>query len=276
MRLNSFFAKHPVFTLEDVTQFYASPHPNERAAEKPNRGTLKALLTHHQKQGRIVHLRRGLYYSIPLGSKTDSYAVDQFLITSKLVDDAVISYHAALQLHGLAYSVRYEYTFLTCHADIRTFRHEGCVYKPVLQPESLIKGNRTTFAVQTIDRLGMPIHVTSLERTLVDILDRPDLAGGWEEIFRAFESITYVQTMTMVQYVKLLNNATTAAKLGFMLDQHRNRLMITDKHINQLRKLAPSTPHYMDRQNRSNGKVLSEWNLIVPVAVLEHRWEEHS
>jgi predicted transcriptional regulator of viral defense system len=133
---------------------------------------------------------------------------------------------------------------------------------------------KTDFAVKTHDRLGMAIRVTSLERTLVDILDRPRLAGGWEEIFRAFEATNYLQVGIMIQYARLLGNATTSAKLGFLLDQHREQLMVTDKQLNQLKKMSPQTPHYIDRHKRSNGKILKDWNLFVPADVLEHRWEE--
>ena len=274
MQLNNFFAKHPVFTLEDISQFYASYRHDNGTSEKSGQGTLKALLAYHQKQGHIVRVRRGLYYSVPLGFKK-TYPIDQYLVTSKLADDAIISHYAALDLNGVAYSVRYEYTFLTTHQDIRSFQHQGCVYKPVLQSESLIKAKKTDFAVETQDRLGMAIKITSLERTLVDILDRPRLAGGWEEIFRAFEAVSYLQIEVMIQYAKLLGNATTSAKLGFLLDQHREQLMVTDKQLNQLKRLSPQTPHYIDRHKRSNGKVLKDWNLIVPVDILERSWEEH-
>jgi predicted transcriptional regulator of viral defense system len=275
MRLNNFFAKHPIFTTEDIAQFYVSDGPSLHRAGKDNHGTLKALLAYHRKEGHIVRIRRGLYYSIPTGFDKNSYAIDQYLIASKMTDDAIISHHAALQLHGIANSVRFEYTFLTTHADIRTLKHEGCIYKPILQPDSLITAKKTNFSIQTLDRLGMPTLITSLERTLVDILDRPDLSGGWEEIFRAFESVTYIQTGIMIEYAKLLDNATTSAKLGFLLEQYRDQLMITDKQINQLHKMSPRTPHYMDRRKRSNGKVLSDWNLIVPIEILERRWEEN-
>lgn len=276
MRLNHFFAKHPVFSLEDLTLFYATFQSGLKKPGKPNQGTLKALLAYHQKQGHIVRLRRGLYYSIPLGFDKEHYIADQYLIASKITADAIISHHAALQLHGAANSVRFEYTFLTAHTDIRQFKHEGCLYKPVLQPDSLIKTQSTDFGVQTLDRLGMPIQATSLERTLVDVLDRPDLAGGWEEIFKAFESVTYLQVAIMIKYAKLLGNATTSAKVGFLLEQHRDRLMVTNSQLMQLHKMSPRTPHYMDRRKRSNGKVLSDWNLIVPIEILEKHWEENS
>ena len=36
----------------------------------------------------------------------------------------------------------------------------------------------------------MTIKITSLERSIVDILDRPDLGGGWEEVWRSLDNVT--------------------------------------------------------------------------------------
>ena len=42
------------------------------------------------------------------------------------------------------------------------------------------------------DRMGMDVRVSSIERTLVDSLHRPNLSGGWEEIWRSFESVNFL------------------------------------------------------------------------------------
>jgi hypothetical protein len=54
MRPNEFFATHPVFTTEELTAFLAQGGSH-------NLWTRKALLAHHQKQGHLLHVRRGLY-----------------------------------------------------------------------------------------------------------------------------------------------------------------------------------------------------------------------
>lgn len=54
MRLNEFFAMHPVFTTAELTAFLA-----QRGSHNP--WTRKALLAHHQKQGHLLRVRRGLY-----------------------------------------------------------------------------------------------------------------------------------------------------------------------------------------------------------------------
>ena len=108
-----------------------------------------------------------------------------------------------------------------------------------------------------MDRSGMEVRVTSLERTMVDVLNRPDVAGGWEEIWRSLESVEFFDLDKVVEYALLLGNATTAAKVGFFLEQHREPLMIEEKHLKSLHGLRPRQPHYLDRDKRRSGHLVS-------------------
>jgi predicted transcriptional regulator of viral defense system len=130
------------------------------------------------------------------------------------------------------------------------------------------------FGVLEADRVGLDVRVTGLERTLVDVLDRPDLAGSWEEIWRSLESVEFFDLDKVVEYVLLLENATTAAKVGFFLEQHRETLMIEDVHFKSLQQLRPRRPHYFDRVRRKGGRFVKQWNLVVPSAVMERSWAE--
>jgi predicted transcriptional regulator of viral defense system len=133
---------------------------------------------------------------------------------------------------------------------------------------------KACFDVKTVDRAGVAVRVTSLERTLVDILDRPDLSGGWEEVWRSLESIEFFDLEKVVEYALLLGNATTAAKVGYFLDQHRATLMVEDAHLAPLKKHRPRQPHYVDRVRRREGVLVAEWNLVVPAHVAARSWEE--
>lgn len=56
-------------------------------------------------------------------------------------------------------------------------------FRPVRYPTKLAASANQLFAVKEVDRAGaLSVRVTSLECTLVDVLDRTDLGGGWEEI----------------------------------------------------------------------------------------------
>lgn len=124
------------------------------------------------------------------------------------------------------------------------------------------------------DRSGVDVRVTNLERTMVDVLDRPQLGGGWEEIWRSLESVEFFDLDAVVDYALLLGNATTIAKAGFFLEQHRERLMVEERHLEQLRKHGPRAPFYLSRSQRHPGKLVAGWNLVVPLEVLERRWLE--
>ena len=58
------------------------------------------------------------------------------------------------------------------------------------------------------------------------------------------------------------------------MDQHRDPLMVEDRHLKPLHDLRPRQPHYLDRTQRKSGRLISEWNLVVPIEVLERRWSE--
>ena len=96
----------------------------------------------------------------------------------------------------------------------------------------------------------------------------------WAEIWRSLESVEFFDLEKVVEYVLLLCNATTAAKVGFFLDQHREYLMVEEQHLEKLRKKLPKQPHYIDRSIRKSGRFVPEWNLMVPEKVLERSWSE--
>ena len=142
-----------------------------------------------------------------------------------------------------------------------------------LKEGTAVKG-KEDFGVVQAERAGLGIKVTSLERTLVDVLDRPDISGSWEEIWRSLESIEFFDIDKVVEYALLLGNATTTAKVGFFLDQHRDTLMVDDSHLKLLRDLRPCQPHYLERSKRKSGRLVSDWNLVVPEDIIERSWME--
>jgi predicted transcriptional regulator of viral defense system len=140
-------------------------------------------------------------------------------------------------------------------------------------PKALLRRGHQSFLVNEEDRRGIKIRVTALERALVDALDRVDLGGGIEEVWRSLESISYLKIKQVAEYALLLNNATTTAKVGFFLERHREKLHVADDLLEELRRSRPVQLHYMFRSDR-HGVVVPGWNLVVPAAVLERSWEE--
>ena len=98
MKLEHFFAKHPVFTTDEffayISKFSGYKH-----------GTAKFLLIYHKKSGHLLQIRRGLFAVIPVTQEIKDFQVNPFLIAGRIVNDSVISHHTAMELHGIAYSV---------------------------------------------------------------------------------------------------------------------------------------------------------------------------
>lgn len=266
MKHGTFFRKHPVFTGEELARHLASRGAVGARAQE-------ALLAYYKRAGRIVRVRRRLYAVIPEGAKADSYPVDPYLVASKLTPDAVLSHHTALEFHGRAYSVQEHFTY-SASRPLSPLRFRSRVFRGTRFPRALLRAGREHAGVSAAERAGVELRVASLERTLVDVLDRPDLSGGWEEVWRSLGSVEFLDLDKVVEYARLLGNATTAAKVGLFLQQHREPLMVEATHLEALRDLRPRQPHYLDRTRRQSGRLVSEWNLVVPREVLERAWGE--
>ena len=266
MKHEKFFRTHPVFTSAELAAYLASTRTTgERTKE--------ALLAYHRKAGHLLLLRRGLYAVVPPGADPARFQVDPYLLAARLADDAVLAYHTALEFHGRAYSVYNQFTYVASHPT-SPLSVGSQSFRGVRPPRALRNTGRQGFGVATADRAGMDIHVTSFERTLVDVLDRPDLTGSWEEIWRSLELVEFFNLDRAIEYAALLNNATTAAKLGFYLEQHREQLMVDEQHLKNIETLVPRHPHYLDRRRREPGRLIARWNLVVPPEVLSRSWEE--
>jgi predicted transcriptional regulator of viral defense system len=266
MKLEKFFRSHPVFTLDEFKQFVAS-------YKKVGPRDCESLLTYHKRIGRVVSVRKGLLAVVPFDFEPSSYLVDGFLLASKMTLDAVLAYHTALEFHGHAYSMNYYYHYLSMKPASPLIFNNNRILGTKF-PITLIKNEKTNFGVTKSQHLGMQLSVTSLDRTMVDVLDRPGLAGGWEEIWRSLESAGNFNLDQVVEYTMLLENATTAAKVGFFLEQHRELFMVDEKYLDLLRKLSPKQPHYMERCKRRSGRLVNGWNLVVPDEIFHKTWEE--
>ncbi len=266
MKISDFLFQHKVFRLEELDQYLSGDGKN-------NHHTRNNLLRYYQSKGRLISVRRGLYLVVPPGSSLNEVSFDAYLLAAKMTPDAVLGYHTALEFFGKANSV-----FFVCHY-LSGYRSQPLQFRSntftaVTVPRVLHVKGKELFGITTRERDGVQIRVTNFERTLVDVLDRPELSGSWEEKWRSLENIEFFDIDQVVEYVQLLDNATTAAKVGFFLQQHKEQLMVDDKYLNKLKALCPKSPHYLDGHSGKENRLIKEWNLIVPEQILRKTWEE--
>ena len=266
MKPTDFFVQHPVFRFEEFRDAHQAA--GERSPE-----TTGSVLKQHVAAGNLLNVRRGLYARVPERATAATFRVDPYLLASRLSEDAVIAYHSALQLLGKAHSQSQRLTYLSARR-AKPFVFQDTEFVPVLVPVSLRKLADLGGGLREEHRQGLSVRVTGYERTLVDVLDAPDHGGGWEEIWRSLEGIEFVDLDFVVAYALRIGSALTVARVGFFLEQHKDELLVEDRHLEALRARAPTQPRYFERRHRKGGKLLPRWNLIVPEQVLTRSWAE--
>ncbi len=266
MKIKLFFEANPVFRYEDFAAYMQS-----QGITRP--ASLRQQLSYHHKVGNLVHIRKFLYAVKPTSIEEKNYWIDPYLIAAKSAPDSILAYHTALELLGIAYSSFEEFTFLTTRST-NLFTYGGQRFRPVLFPKKLLKQKMTTYGVETIKRQNTVIKLTGIERTLVDVLDRPNLGGGWEEVWRSLDNVIQIDVDKLIEYTLLLKNATIAAKVGYFLEQRPYHLAVDQKYLEKLLPYIPKQPHYMNRNRKEKGKYIEKWQLIVPLEIIEREWEE--
>jgi predicted transcriptional regulator of viral defense system len=264
MRSIDFFETHPVFRHEEFLAVHTSGGRSPRTSNN--------LLARHLASGRLIRVRRGLYAVVPRGVDPGQATPDPYLVATNLAEDAVVAYHAALQFHGKSYSVWRRFHYQT-HKRARALSFRDMEFVPVQVSKAFRSSKERGEGVSEVPHAGGRVRVTTMERTMVDVLDQPDKCGGWEEIWRSLELVEFFDLDTVIAHALKVDSSLTAARVGFFLDQHRESLMVEEKHLKKLQAHAPRQPRYLDNTRRP-GKLVAGWNLVVPEYVLERRWEE--
>ncbi|MDR0621448.1 MAG: transcriptional regulator [Deltaproteobacteria bacterium] len=257
MEIREFLEAKPVFTKRDIDDYLQGAKPDGYLSRV-------ALVARLRRAGRVVMVRRGLFVSVPGGENPESFRVDHFGVAGTLTSDAVISYRSALEFHGLAGPAQGGFEMIySAVRPLPQFSFRGLVYRGVKFPKSLIRNGLQDLMVVTYNFNQVILRVTSPERSLVDVIDRPDLVGGWSKALELLANLTAVDLDAVIDYTKVLGNSTTAAKVGYYLAGRSVDLGVKRRHLSALSALKPNQPHYLDRSRRRNGRLVSEWNLMV-------------
>lgn len=254
-----FFSARPVF---DRTEYAKA------VGRRPDDKVVTAMLTQHLRAGNIRRIARGVFASVPKHADADKWVVDRFLAASRLRRGGVIAYHSALELHGCAYTDGQEVQVIAS-GEPGVFETDDFVYRFVKPPH----GFALPDGVTTVDRLGLEVKVTTIERTIVDLFDRYDLAGEPEELFNSLDLVVRIDATALVRYARALGNAAAAGALGYWLECEKVRLGVPDAAIKNLHTLAPSQSRYALGAKPSEGRAARGWKVILPTEVIERKFE---
>jgi predicted transcriptional regulator of viral defense system len=176
-RTQAFLSAHPVFTRAEFAAAFSRPASST---------SITGLLKHHLKAGNIKRVSREVYAAVPAHLAPESLTLDRFAAASKLRPDGVLGYHSALELHGTAYSEFSEVQLVSRgRSELVDLPFGPCRF--IKPPGVLVEAGKTDVLTLIMDRVGLPVRVTAIERTAVDVLHRPEIAGGVDEVLQSLD-----------------------------------------------------------------------------------------
>ena len=262
MDVKEFFARNPLFNREEWLTFRYSCGKTQKSASQ--------LLRYYYTRKRLVQVHNGLFAVVIPGTDAEIVDTDPFDICMKVASDAVVAYHAALEFHGYAHSHFQDYPILV-ERQFGYFDFHGMTFHSTMYPKALCRKQEWQTEILNQEREMQTIRVTSMERTLVDCLDRVSLAGGWEELWRSMTALRHYDLDRVIAYAGKLDNAIAAARVGFFLEQNKKALHVPESILRKLELLRPRQNLYLDT-TRTPGKVVKRWKLVVPPEILNQAW----
>jgi predicted transcriptional regulator of viral defense system len=115
------------------------------------------------------------------------------------------------------------------------------------------------------------VHVSDLERTILDILDRPDLSGGISEIARGlWLAKKDINGSRLFQYAKRFDSLAAMKRLGFLME---NLGLASQDTINEMHQFIRSSTSYafLDPISKKEGKHLDRWRLRMNIDMADIR-----
>ena len=247
-----FFARNPVFSLEEATRELAPPGGRTGTVER---------LQYHIGSRKLRLIAPGLYAVVPAGGSPETFRPDPFLVAAAARPDAVFCFHSALELLGTAHSV---WSDCTVYSDRRRRQIDldPGVVRFLQCPEALQGKEHRTLGTRRIERRGRVLVTTGPERTLVEGFRRPKYVGGLEELIQSASGFAVLDLELLETVLGRYGVAHLWSVTGWFLEQFQQTFHVPDATLERFAARIPAAPQYIER-GRRGGRLERRWNLIV-------------
>ncbi|MBP3884891.1 MAG: hypothetical protein J6D54_08160 [Olsenella sp.] len=240
MKFTRYIATHHAFTTSDLMAAMDSP----ASAEEQLRLAVRS--------GAVERVRRGLLVS-NYGRYEDA-PIDPAAVVMAADPEAVLSYHSALEAHGVAHNVGFVCLF---RSDVvrSPFSFRGVGYEPC---GSVADARSRMLRTDSSHR-----RVTTKEQTLVDCLDRPSLAGGAEEAVRGVTAFAYLDIDELLGSLNR-SSASTVSRVGWLLEEKAEDWHVGEELLSRLESRLGKGPYRLGRPHTDRCGWSSRWRLLLP------------
>jgi len=213
------------------------------------------------KKGWLERLRPGLFHLVPADRGREGVAdTNPLAAGAVLITPYFFSFGTACTHYGLT-EQRFSEVYVACRERRRVENIRGIRYIFVQVAEQRFFGFIDTRV------LGAAVHMATLERALLDAIDRPRHAGGIGEVSRiALRAAQRVSWNTLIDLTRRWGSSALAQRLGYFLDLHDTNMPGTAR-AELLAIIRPHCKIHLGSRRRwgARGKLASPWNVVVNV-----------
>lgn len=219
------------------------------------------------KKGWLERLRPGLYQLVPADRGLEAAGdMNPLAAGSELVAPYFYSFGTACTHYGFTEQV-FQEVYIACLA-----RRRPVVMRGMRYVFAAVQAARF-FGFREVSVLGKPVQMATPERTLLDAVDRPNLAGGVGELAHVVgRAASRVSWEALLEEAARFGSAAVVQRLGCLLDVQRAAIPVRIR-AGLERLCRPGGRVYLAPVGRwgATGPVSRPWNVVLnlPVAVLE-------
>jgi len=175
-----------VFTIKDIVQILNISYAHSRN-----------IASNIVKKNVIERIKPGLFVRIPESVILDKqqYTEDAILIAAKATKESFLSYYTALTIHGL--SERY-----TTQIYVTTTTHQRKIKYHNITINYIQTIPKNYFGTTIIKYSNDNIRISDVERTIIDVINKPRYAGGWTETINCLKNIDEIDYKKLIIYLK--------------------------------------------------------------------------
>lgn len=220
-----------------------------------------------EAKGWVERLERGKYIIIPLEAGPErEWSENPFIIAAHLVDPGAVAYWTALHHWQFTEQIpRITYVQTTTRKLPSRKTVLGMTYRFVTVTAQKFFGHQREFIGHHSYR------ITDREKTVLDCLDRSDLAGGIPEVMKALRSTEPIRWPKIDDYLARMGSGAVVKRLGFLVERMDLRIPEREERLARWREqltqglamLDPSSPREAHRiDTRWRIRVNLEENLL--------------
>ncbi len=229
-----------------------------------NEGIARKVIYNLRKKGWITRLTGGRYLFLPPEYGPANLGENNpFALASAVIEPSYIGWWSAASFHGLTTQKPMTLTVAILRQASDQVVEGNKIHFIKLVP-------RKFFGFKSYDVYGRKAALSTPAKTLVDCIDRPDLAGGPTEITRIVYGASMVVSPEELAAVALqMKSTATLQRLGFLSDLVRWKWPSNIRK--RIRDAIPSTVRTtFGRAKSKSGDIgyVSDWGVIAHVSEL--------